>query len=104
VEHQASADNPDPCQHRMKDIPDRAAPGLSFATDRIALNIHGNADSHIDALRSAVGGQGLRTAGSRLSTDPSHSGVRFAPFAVTGSVERSRCRGTKARRKFTPDG
>jgi hypothetical protein len=24
--------------------------GLSFALDRIAMNIHGNADSHIDAL------------------------------------------------------
>jgi kynurenine formamidase len=27
-----------------------AAPGLSFATDRIAMNVHGNADSHMDAL------------------------------------------------------
>jgi kynurenine formamidase len=26
------------------------ADGLEFATDRIAMNIHGNADSHIDAL------------------------------------------------------
>ena len=26
------------------------ASGLSFAMDRIAMNIHGNADSHIDAL------------------------------------------------------
>jgi hypothetical protein len=24
--------------------------GLSFATDRVAMNIHGNVDSHIDAL------------------------------------------------------
>src|SRR6476659_8628233 len=27
-----------------------APPGLSFAMDRVAMNIHGNADSHIDAL------------------------------------------------------
>jgi kynurenine formamidase len=26
------------------------APGLSFATDRVSMNIHGSADSHIDAL------------------------------------------------------
>lgn len=28
----------------------RAGSGLSFAMDRVAMNIHGNADSHIDAL------------------------------------------------------
>jgi kynurenine formamidase len=27
-----------------------AGPGLSFSMDRIAMNIHGNADSHVDAL------------------------------------------------------
>jgi kynurenine formamidase len=27
-----------------------AGPGLSFSMDRIAMNIHGNADTHIDAL------------------------------------------------------
>jgi kynurenine formamidase len=50
VEHQASADNPDPCQHEMVQAPGAATAGLEFAADRIALNIHGNADSHIDAL------------------------------------------------------
>jgi len=49
VEHQVSADNPDPAQHRMVQAP-RGADGLEFAADRIAMNIHGNADSHIDAL------------------------------------------------------
>ena len=29
-------------------------PGLQFSTDRIAMNIHGNADSHIDALNHVV--------------------------------------------------
>jgi kynurenine formamidase len=50
VEHEPSADNPDPCQHRMTQAPDATAPGMSFAADRIAMNVHGNADSHIDAL------------------------------------------------------
>ena len=27
-----------------------AAPGLHFAMDSLAMNVHGNADSHIDAL------------------------------------------------------
>ena len=47
-----AADNPDPAVHQLAhsaDGPDRAS-GLTFATDRLALNIHGDADSHIDAL------------------------------------------------------
>ena len=50
IEHHASADNPDPAQYRMVQAPGTAADGLEFAADRIAMNIHGNADSHIDAL------------------------------------------------------
>jgi hypothetical protein len=34
----------------MVQAPGAAADGLEFAADRIAMNIHGNADSHIDAL------------------------------------------------------
>jgi kynurenine formamidase len=47
-----AADNPDPAVHEMthsEEGPARAS-GLTFATDRLALNIHGNADSHMDAL------------------------------------------------------
>src|ERR1700761_6382220 len=51
VEHRPSADNPDPAQHEMKGpLGADAGPGLAFSMDRIAMNIHGNADSHIDAL------------------------------------------------------
>jgi kynurenine formamidase len=52
IESRATADNPDPAAHQMtraSDSADRAS-GLSFAMDRLAMNIHGNADSHIDAL------------------------------------------------------
>jgi kynurenine formamidase len=45
-------DNPDPAVHQLAhsaDGPGRAS-GLTFATDRLALNIHGDADSHMDAL------------------------------------------------------
>jgi len=52
IETEVTLDNPDPCMHQMTSPPgdqaDRA--GLSFAMDRVAMNIHGNADSHIDAL------------------------------------------------------
>jgi kynurenine formamidase len=47
-----AADNPDPAVHQLAhsaDGQDRAR-GLTFATDRLALNIHGDADSHMDAL------------------------------------------------------
>ena len=50
IEDWPAADNPDPAQHQMKQVGADAGPGLSFSMDRIAMNIHGNADSHIDAL------------------------------------------------------
>jgi len=49
IESRAAPDNPDPAVHQMTGSADSAS-GLSFATDRLAMNIHGNADSHIDAL------------------------------------------------------
>ena len=51
IEHEATADNPDPAKHQMTSSPGvDADAGLSFSMDRIAMNIHGNADSHVDAL------------------------------------------------------
>ena len=51
VEDWATADNPDPAQHQMKGpLGADAGPGLAFSLDRITMNIHGNADSHVDAL------------------------------------------------------
>jgi len=52
IESQVTPDDPDPAVHEMTSPPgDQADPrGLSFAMDRLAINVHGNADSHIDAL------------------------------------------------------
>src|SRR5215471_7143492 len=51
VETWITPDNPEPCRHEMTQAAGTPpAPGLSFALDRVAMNIHGNADSHIDAL------------------------------------------------------
>jgi kynurenine formamidase len=53
VDSEAALDNPDPATHEMTHHPgigSGPASGLSFALDRLAMNIHGNADSHIDAL------------------------------------------------------
>jgi kynurenine formamidase len=52
VEDRPSADNPDPCQHEMTGGADdhTHGAGLHFSMDRFVMNVHGNADSHIDAL------------------------------------------------------
>ena len=51
VEHLPAADNPDPARHQMTGpLGTDASRGLAFSLDRIAMNIHGNADSHVDAL------------------------------------------------------
>lgn len=51
VGNQVTLDDPDPAVHTMTGtVADAARTGLSFATDRIEMNIHGNADSHMDAL------------------------------------------------------
>ncbi|MEU0370690.1 cyclase family protein [Streptomyces sp. NPDC006283] len=52
VETRPGPDNPEPAVHRMTgpDTGDIGADGLHFAVDRIAMNVHGDADSHLDAL------------------------------------------------------
>ena len=51
VEDRVTEDNPDPAHHPMTGTADDAKPGgVSFAMDRLEMNVHGNADSHMDAL------------------------------------------------------
>ena len=56
IDTEVALDNPDPAVHQMIQpaIDPVRAPGLSFAMDRVAMNIHGNADSHIDALSHVI--------------------------------------------------
>jgi kynurenine formamidase len=56
VETEPTADNPRPWSHDMISSPadHRGKPGLNFAYDRLAMDIHGNADTHIDALCHVV--------------------------------------------------
>ncbi|MFG2267828.1 cyclase family protein [Streptomyces sp. NPDC048720] len=48
----AAPDSPEPAAHRMTapDRRERDEPGLHFARDRFAMNVHGDVDSHLDAL------------------------------------------------------
>jgi len=67
IEDWPAADNPDPARHDMKPpLGAAAGPGLAFGMDRIAMNIHGNADSHIDALCHVIF---ERTLYNRLPAD-----------------------------------
>nr|WSY55145.1 cyclase family protein [Streptomyces sp. NBC_00886] len=51
VETLPGPDNPEPAKHRMKGQPEEdTSSGLHFAMDSFAMNVHGDADSHIDAL------------------------------------------------------
>lgn len=51
VETLTGPDNPDPARHRMSGhAEEHASRGLDFAMDSFAMNVHGDADSHIDAL------------------------------------------------------
>nr|WP_202477691.1 cyclase family protein [Streptomyces sp. SID5470] len=55
VETRPGPDNPEPARHRMSGWPgEDAAGGLHFARDSFAMNVHGDADSHIDALCHVV--------------------------------------------------
>ncbi|WP_055629526.1 cyclase family protein [Streptomyces hirsutus] len=51
VETSPGPDNPEPARHRMSRQPEEDfSSGLHFAKDSFAMNVHGDADSHIDAL------------------------------------------------------
>ncbi|WP_030766361.1 cyclase family protein [Streptomyces sp. NRRL F-2664] len=56
IETRPGPDNQDPAQHRMTGpAPGEAgAEGLHFARDRFAMNVHGDADSHLDALNHVL--------------------------------------------------
>ena len=61
VQYSRGPDAPEPAHHTMLG-PDVEAPpavldsaeGLHFATDRLTMNVHGDADSHLDALTHVI--------------------------------------------------
>jgi kynurenine formamidase len=56
IETSLTPDDPEPAVHEMTGRPGDQADsgGLTFAQDRLGINVHGNADSHIDALCHAM--------------------------------------------------
>lgn len=87
IENVPSADNSEPLQHEMiGHAADRIrVPGLQFAADRFRMNVHGDADSHIDALCHVVYDDKLYngvsvdtltpTGASELTIDTAHDGI-----------------------------
>jgi kynurenine formamidase len=86
VETSPAADNPEPARHEMKwPLGDQAGPGLAFGMDGFQMNIHGNADTHIDALchvmfdRTLYNGVAADTVGAdgaaELSVDTAADGI-----------------------------
>ena len=56
IETSRTPDDPAPAVHEMTGPPGSQADpgGLTFAQDRLGVNVHGNVDSHIDALCHAM--------------------------------------------------
>jgi kynurenine formamidase len=83
----SAADNPEPAARHMKHLPGEASavPGLSFAEDQLMMNIHGDADSHIDALchvsyqgklyNGVAAGAVTSQGAGELSIDDAHDGI-----------------------------
>ena len=83
----SAADNPEPGARHMKHLPGESSDvaGLSFAADQLAMNVHGDVDSHIDALchvsyqgmlYNSVAPEAVTSQGaSVLSVDDAHDGI-----------------------------
>ncbi len=57
----SAPDNPEPGARHMKRLPGEPSEvaGLSFAADQLVMNVHGDVDSHIDALCHVSYGEAL---------------------------------------------
>ena len=83
----SAADNPEPGTRNMKHLPGEPSDvaGLSFASDHLVMNVHGDVDSHIDALchvnyqgtlyNSVAPGAVTSQGASLLSIDDAHDGI-----------------------------
>jgi kynurenine formamidase len=73
VESEVTADNPEPAVHEMASSATGRESGLSFAMDRVAMNVHGNADS---SLYNGVGAGSVTAHGAtELSVEAASGGI-----------------------------
>lgn len=89
VESEPGPDNPDPCRHSMTGaVAGRIGTGLQFAMDHFAMNVHGDADSHIDALCHVVYDGTLHGGVSADSLTPEGAAALAIDVARNGIVGR----------------
>ncbi|MFI5638834.1 cyclase family protein [Streptomyces goshikiensis] len=90
VETRSAPDNPQPAGHRLTgpSEDEALALGLHFATDRFAMNVHGDADSHLDALCHVVWNGTLHGGVSAASLTPEGATALSVELARDGIVGR----------------
>jgi kynurenine formamidase len=90
IEDMPSADNPAPSKHEMTGYAaDRIrVPGLEFAADRFTMNVHGDADSHIDALCHVIYDDMLYNSVSVDTLTPTGASMLSIDVASDGIVGR----------------
>jgi kynurenine formamidase len=83
----SAPDNPEPAARHMKRLPgeDSEVAGLAFAADQLVMNVHGDVDSHIDALchvsyegtlyKGVAAGAVTSQGASLLSIDDARDGI-----------------------------
>ncbi|MBY8882740.1 cyclase family protein [Streptomyces sp. PLK6-54] len=92
VEFTVAPDDPEPARHTMlgPDIEDTpavldSAEGLHFVTDRLAMNVHGDANSHLDALTHIIW-NGTLHGGVRASTVTSEAATALSVEIVRDGI------------------
>ncbi len=86
VGQQVTADNPEPAQHRITSpVITETEPGLAFNYDQFCMNVHGDCDSHLDALchisfdgrlyNGIAAGAVTRSGATELSVDTARDGI-----------------------------
>ncbi|MGW1610085.1 cyclase family protein [Streptomyces sp. NPDC002285] len=91
IETEPGPDNPQPASHRMiapTDHKETTAPGLHFARDRFAMNVHGDADSHLDALCHVMFDGELYGGVPASTVTPDHAGALTLDLVRDGIVGR----------------
>jgi kynurenine formamidase len=89
METDPSLDNPEPNRHDMTSGPDGGAgAGLRFAKDSFHLHVHGDADSHIDALCHVIYDGELYNGVSAATVTPAGASALSIELASAGIVGR----------------
>lgn len=89
VETSPGPDSPEPATHTMRSWPEQHADnGLHFARDSFAMNVHGDTDSHLDALCHVIYDGTLHGGVAASSVTPGGAAALSVEVARDGIVGR----------------